>query len=90
MQADQLLCQANLFHFFLVKSLNLSWQKRISHDNNGKCLPEGCPQYFGDSANPQKTSALGWLGGAPIFSSWANHTSVVYTVTKIHPSLFLT
>ena len=40
----------------------------------------------------QKNSAWGRLGGAqgPILSTEANHTLVVYTVTKTHSSLFLT
>ena len=41
---------------------------------------------------PGKISAWGRLGGAqwPILYTGANHTLVVYTVTKTHPSLFLT
>ena len=41
---------------------------------------------------PGKNSAWGRLGGAqgPILYTGANDTSVVYTVTKTHPSLFRT
>ena len=49
-------------------------------------------QNWADSAHSRKNSAWGRLGGAqgPILYTGANHTLVVYTVAKTHPSLFLT